>query len=636
MKMAFFAFVISLMPSMLLAYENAWVLNTSETTIDFSNPSNWKFDDASQSPLTAFPLSSSFIRLFGNNKTFYLGENVSVGGNGIQFNTIKDGVVTFDLNGSGSDEKTLSAKFAVNATMRQSSSGVVRVTSGRMEILDGFQVGNGNSNALEVVGANASVVGPVSAGYSGSGCRFEVRDGGRYEGALTIGRLNNDSCSTVVRAANGGTIKLTGALSYNSPKSGQSWENQTMLADGGCIDFNGQSVSFQRSNDSMLLSATNNYWIAYNHGVITNLVSFNFWQGARNVFAATNASVYFRGPFLTNAACPPISNRVDLIGSFVSSGADFAAQNDVSAWGNDVLIGAGTELVAAGNISLGAGHDNAFRVEGTGTHVRTTKSGGAFRNILAWSDPARDNCFTVSAGAAITNVYGFAIRGTNNYVRISGPGTKLEGEGTFSPSDSSASRDNTVEVSDGALFKYERWRVSSNGGYGAHLIVSNGTAVAVSECNIPNNTASSNNTVRLSGERPLLKATGCAMNFRSNTAVTFALPAAGYECVPIVCESSSHDIVFGAGTSINVEGLAAFLRNRTGFQTVKLVQSAKTLSIDAATLASANARLAASGADGGYVAELYLSADGETKADSNAKYLVLRGKNTRGLTLFVR
>lgn len=633
MKMAFFVFVIGLMPSMLLAYENAWVLNTSETTIDFSNPSNWKFDDASQSPLTAFPLSSSFIRLFGNNKTFYLGENVSVGGNGIQFNTIKDGVVTFDLNGSGSEEKTLSAKFGANATMRQSSKGTVRVTSGRMEILDGFQVGNGNSNALEVVGANASVVGPVAAGYIGSGCRFEVRDGGRYEGALTIGRVNNDSCSTVVRAANGGTIKLAGVLTYASPKSGQLWENQMMIAeDGGCIDFNGQSIDFAKSNDNLLLCMTNNSWVACDHGIITNLLNFCFWQGARNVFAATNAYVHLRGAFQTNSNYPPCSNQVDLIGSFASSTAGFSAQDNPSAFGNTVRIGAGAELALNGDLALGDGHDNVFLVDGLGTHIHTTGS----RNITAWKDSAHDNLFAVSDGAAITNFNGFTIRGTNNYVRISGIGTRVEGVGTFALSSSASSLGNTVEVSDGALFKYERWRVAAYGGYGAHLVVSNGTAVAVSECYIPHNTASSNNTVRLAGESPLLKATGCAMVFRSNTAVTFALPAAGYERVPIVCESASHDISFGAGTSINVEGLPAFLRSHAGVQLVRLVQSSKTLSIDAETLASANARLAASGADGGYVAELYLSADGETKADSNAKYLVLRGKNTRGLTLVVR
>ena len=263
-----------------------------------------------------------------------------------------------------------------------------------------------------------------------------------------MGRVNNLSDSTVVRAANGGTIKLTGTLQYNSPKSGQLWENQMMIAeDGGCIDFNGQSINFAKSNDNLLLCMTNNSWVACDHGIITNLLNFCFWQGARNVFAATNASVYLRGVFQTNQNYPPCSNRVDLIGSFVSSStAGFSAQDNPSAFGNIVRIGAGAELALKGNLTLGDGHDNVFLVDGLGTHIHATGDS----SIIAWKDSAHDNLFSISDGAAITNVYGFTIRGTNNYVRISGIGTKVESTGTFAPSSSASSLDNTVETT--------RWR----------------------------------------------------------------------------------------------------------------------------------------------------------------------------------
>ena len=627
-------------------YQNCWLLNTSDAVVDFSEPSNWKYDDASQTVLTAFPIPSSFLRLYGASKTFYLGKDVSV--DNMAFNSINNGVVVvFDLNNEangGTENRTLSSRFGASgaATLRQSSGGIVRVVSGTLNISTAqngaFQLDGANCS-LQAVGPTAHIVGPVSAGHATSGTRLEVLDGATYEGVLNIGRVNNASFNTLVRAANGGKITLAGALFYNSPNPGSTWSNQVMLAEnGGVIDFKNMQFNMQKSNQGAFLCMSNKLWLA-NDGVLTNFpggANSTFWRGGRNILAATNSVVHIRESFSTDATYPACSNRVDFIGSTVHSYGFRAAENS-AAWGNSVTVAGGTKMTLTADLVFGSGHHNAFVIDGEGTDLHSVRqASGACRNM---SGGGRENLIVVSGGAAVTNFYGLSISGTSNVVRVCGANTRLAGEGTFSLSDAATALDNTLEVLDGATFGYERWRVASSGGWGAHLVVSNATALAGGEFWVPHTLASSNNTVRLAGATPLVRATNGHLVFMSNTAVTFDLPATGYGCVPLVTtKANDAKVQFRAGTSIQIAGLRNFLKAKSGVQTVVLAESEHDeVTVDAVTLAAANAELAADGAANGYKAELFLSADGATKmATGSKRYLVLQAKSSSGLMILLR
>jgi T5SS/PEP-CTERM-associated repeat protein len=426
----------------------------------------------------------------------------------------------------------------------QGASNSLVISSGGMVINGGQDstggvigfITNSSNNSVVVTGSGSTWLsaGDVVIGYSGTGNRLEVSNGGtvsngvvNYAGGLSGGIIGFNEGSTdnsVLVTGIGSRWISSGDLFVGFNGAG----NSMVISNGGSIynsqvDFGGVlGWGAASSNNTVIVTDAGSTWtnsgnltVGYegsgNSMVISNrgtvAVASNSYIG--NASTSSNNSVLVTG---TNSAW---TNTGDLYVGNAGSGNSLVISNGGKVFNAMGYIG--SESTATGNLVTVTGSNSSWINSGdlyvgyAGQSNRLVISDGGFvSNVNGFDDgvdptDAYNSVLVTGSGSRWVNSGNltFGLAGHDNSLVISDGGIVTVGVDTKIGDLATASNNSVLVTGSNSLWTNTGNLYVGNDGSGNSLVISNGGTVANSWGFIGNNAASSNNSVLVTGKDTL-------------------------------------------------------------------------------------------------------------------------------------